>query len=344
MRSLFSKAKKVAGVARFACVSLICACCAAASHAEVAEVRIASGFGVQYLPLYVMKQHNLLEKHAKRAGLGEIKVAWLQFSGGAALNDAILAGAVDFVEGGVGPMAQLWDKTRGNMNIKSLASMGDVPMTLYTNSARIRRLQDFADGDKIAVPAVKASMQAVLLQMAVAKLYGDKSYDRLDRLTVTMPHADALAAMLSRSGTITAHFAAPPFADQALADPAVFKLTDSLEIIGGPMTLNTTYLREKFYADNPRTVRAYLEALKETMALINSDRKEAARVYIIEGKSKLAPETVEKILSAKGVEFTVVPHGTLKFVQFMHQVGLIRNRPESWKDLFFPEVHDLPGS
>lgn len=317
---------------------------ARALAAEVREVRIASGFGVQYLPLYVMKNQNLLEKHARQSGLGDIKVTYLQFSGGAALNDAILSGNVDLVEAGVGPLAQLWDKTKGNQNIKALAAMGDVPMTLVTNNPRVKSVQDIGDTDKIAVPAVKASMQAVMLQMAAARLYGEKNYDRLDRLTVTMPHADALTAMLSKSGAITLHFSAPPFADQALADASVRKVTDSMEITGGPGTLNLTYLREKFHADNPATCKAYLAALREAMDLINRDKRLAAQIYIEEGKSKLAVEAVEKILNAPGMNFTIVPHGTLKFVQFMQQVGLIKNRPASWQELFFPNIHDLPGS
>jgi NitT/TauT family transport system substrate-binding protein len=28
----------------------------------------------------------------------------------------------------------------------------------------------------------------------------------------------------------------------------------------------------------------------------------------------------------------------------MHAVGSIKIKPASWKDLFFPEVHGLPGS
>ena len=28
----------------------------------------------------------------------------------------------------------------------------------------------------------------------------------------------------------------------------------------------------------------------------------------------------------------------------IEKIGTLKNRPESWKDLFFPEVHDLPGS
>jgi NitT/TauT family transport system substrate-binding protein len=35
---------------------------------------------------------------------------------------------------------------------------------------------------------------------------------------------------------------------------------------------------------------------------------------------------------------------TLKVAEFMNKVGTIKPMAGSWKDLFFPEVHGLPGS
>jgi NitT/TauT family transport system substrate-binding protein len=34
----------------------------------------------------------------------------------------------------------------------------------------------------------------------------------------------------------------------------------------------------------------------------------------------------------------------MKYASFMAEVGSIKAKPESWKDLFFPEIHALPGS
>ena len=40
----------------------------------------------------------------------------------------------------------------------------------------------------------------------------------------------------------------------------------------------------------------------------------------------------------------MTPENTMKFAAFMASVGSIKEPPKSWKDLFFPEVHDLNGS
>jgi hypothetical protein len=66
------------------------------ASAETAEVRVSKGYGILYLPLIVMADQKLLEKHAAKAGLGNIKVTWESFDGGNVINDAMLAGAIEY--------------------------------------------------------------------------------------------------------------------------------------------------------------------------------------------------------------------------------------------------------
>ena len=44
------------------------------------------------------------------------------------------------------------------------------------------------------------------------------------------------------------------------------------------------------------------------------------------------------------IEYTLAPQRVLPFATFMHDVGTLKNKPASWKDLFFPEIHDMSGS
>ncbi len=61
-------------------------------------------------------------------------------------------------------------------------------------------------------------------------------------------------------------------------------------------------------------------------------------------RSKEAEADILAILNDPQVQFTMTPAETMKFADFMHSVGTLKNKPTSWKDLFFPEIHDLPGS
>jgi NitT/TauT family transport system substrate-binding protein len=44
------------------------------------------------------------------------------------------------------------------------------------------------------------------------------------------------------------------------------------------------------------------------------------------------------------VKFTTTPENVSKYADFMHQIGSIQQKPASWKDVFFPEIHSAPGS
>jgi NitT/TauT family transport system substrate-binding protein len=204
-------------------------------------------------------------------------------------------------------------------------------------------VKDFTSADRIALPAVKVSIQALLLQMAAAQTFGEGKQDTLDSLTVSITHPQAFAALLS--GTeITAHFAAAPFQNEELKNPRVRRVLSSYDVLGGQATLNSLYTTGRFRADNPKVFAAVLASLREAMVLINRDKAWAAKIYSAEEKSKFDPRFVRSIIGNPEVDFTVVPQGFMKFADFMFKIKRIKEMPSSWKDVFFPEVHAEAGS
>ena len=317
---------------------------ATAASAETSKVTIGSGFGIHYLPFYVMEKEQLLEKQAAAAGLS-LNVIYVRFSGGASLNDAILSRAVDIVGAGVGPFSILWDKTRENLKFRALSAMGDIPLVVLTNDPRIQSLSDIREGDRIALPAVKASMQATLLQFAAAKLYGDANFNKFDPFTVTLPHSEALTALISRSGIVNMHFSVAPYSTRELKDKNVRQIADTNSIIGGPMSLNLTFMTQKFHDENPVICRAFLAALSEAMELIKRDPARAAEIYLSSDKAAGADQaTVETVLKDLKSAFTVAPHGVGVFTSFLHRAGIVKHDPSKWNDLFFEEANALQGN
>jgi NitT/TauT family transport system substrate-binding protein len=219
-----------------------------------------------------------------------------------------------------------------------------MPLYLNTRNPNVKSIKDFTDKDKIALPAVKVSIQAVTLQMAAAKEFGEKSYGALDRLTVSMKHPDGMAALLSPASEITAHFTSPPFQYQELEHPGVHTVLNSFDVLGGPATFNVVWTTEKFRKENPKIYTAFLKAFREAVDEINKDKAAAAQNYITWAKYKGPKDLPLKVLNDPQLKFTLTPQNTIKYADFMYQVGSIKVKPQSWKDLFFPEVHDLPGS
>ncbi len=128
------------------------------SHAALAEtsaLRVAQQFGIAYLPIIVVKEQNLFEKHARELGLNATKIDWIRLSGASAMNDALISGSLDFASAGIAPMIVTWDKTRGSIDVVGIASLGSMPNVLTTNNPNVKTLADFTANDKIALPSVK---------------------------------------------------------------------------------------------------------------------------------------------------------------------------------------------
>lgn len=314
-----------------------------AAHAE-GKISIAQQFGIGYLVLHVVKDQQLIEKHAKAQGLEEIEVEWRTISGATAMNEALLAGAIDVVSAGVPPMLTVWDRTHGKQNVKAVASLGSLPNYLLSNRAEVKTLQDLSDKDRIAVPAAGVGFQSRTLQIETAKLYGNADFQRFDKISVSLPHPDATVALTKGGSEITAHFSSPPFQYQALENPDVHKLISSYDILGGQATFNVLYATEKFHDENPKTYKAFYDALVEASQIIKADKAAAAETYIKVENSKLPLAFVKKIIEDPENDFTVSPQRTFIYAEKLHELGVLKNKASSWKDYFFEEAYANPGS
>ena len=319
--------------------------CLTPAVAQAPEIRFARQFSMGYLQFNMMQQHKLLEKHAKEAGIPELKVTWATFNGPNAMNDALLSGSVDIVSGGVPGLLTLWARTKTTpLAVKGITAFSSQPILLNTRNPNVKSLTDFTDQDKIAVPAVKVSVQAMLLQMAAAKQWGNSNYAKLDNLTVSMTPPDATVALLSGSAGITSVFSVPPFQFQQLDDKAIHTVLNSYDVFGGPHTFTVAWTSSQFRDKNPQLYKALVKAFAEATDMLNKHVKEAAQYWADDVKSKLPVEKVAAIASGPQVKWTMTPQNTMKFAEFMHSVGTIKEKPADWKELFFPEIHDLSGS
>jgi NitT/TauT family transport system substrate-binding protein len=315
-----------------------------AARAEMSEIAVAQQYGIGYLTLMLMEEQKLIEKYAAANGIPDLKVSWAKFAGGNVMNDALLSNSLQFASGGVGPLVTLWSRTRGNLDVKAVGALNSMPLYLNTRNPAVRALKDFSDKDRIALPAVKVSIQAVTLQMAAEKAFGEGQQNKLDALTVTLSHPDAQAALLSGQSEITAHFGSPPFQYQQLRNPAIHTVLNSYEVLGGPSTFNLVWTTSKFRAENPRLYDAFVKALEDATRQINADRRAAAEAYLRMSKDKDSVADILAMLNDPAIVFTTTPQNVMKYVEFMLKTGTVKTRPDSWKDMFFPNAHGLPGS
>ena len=314
-------------------------------RAEVNEVTIAQQYGVSFLPLMWMEHNKLIEKHAKALGLGEIKTNWAKLAGPAAINDGLLSGAVQFSAVGAPSLITLWGKTKGNIGVMGVSAVTTYPLYLNVRNPNVKSVKDFTDKGKIAVPAVKVSTQAIMLQMAAEKAFGEGNQFKLDPFTVTLSHPDGMAALMSNTGGVDAHFTTSPFHEQELKIPGVRTLTTSYEILGGRAPALVVVATTKFREANPKTYHAFFAALKEAIDSINRDKRAAALRYLEWANDKKStPDEVYAAISNPDYAFTLTPEKVFKSAEFMGKIGSVKDVPKTWQEMFFPEVHSLPGN
>jgi NitT/TauT family transport system substrate-binding protein len=313
---------------------------------EVSSIVLVSQHGLPYLPMMVMETLKLVEKHADRLGIASLKPDYKTLGGTQSLIDALLSRQMDFGVTGVPGLATLWDKTSGTPNeIRALSAVQSMPFLLVTNRPTIKTLADFTDQDKIALPAVKVSSQAICLQMAAAKLWGDDQYAKLDAFTISRSHPDAAASVMSKATEINSHYAVAPYYYYELATAGVHSVLKSYDTLGGPGTNGVMLMTKKFRDANPKVTQAVYAALSEAEEFINKNSGQAAQIYIkTTSEKRSSQEEMVKFISDPDNIWTTMPQQTMTFTGFMHKVGTMKRQPASWKDLYMPECHELAGS
>ncbi len=306
-------------------------------------LRVARIQGVNFLPTHVMQRRKLVEKHAARLGIPDARAEWFDFPGGGNATDAMLAGNIDVVNAGPGNMLLLWDRTRGG--VKGIVSNSALPAVLVAREDRLRAITDYGPQDRIAVPTVLVSTQAILLQIAAERAYGPAEYRRLDANTVQMGHPDAYIALRNPLHEVRSHFGSPPFVGREMRDvPGAHVVTTSSDILGSPLCTAVMFGTEKYAAREPGMVQALIDASVEAVASVRDDPAAAARDYLALSHDRMTEAELTELLRQPDMVFEAKPLGTLRFAEFLHRIGTLRTKPQRWSDYFVPQAAGLEGS
>jgi len=300
--------------------------------------------GLLYLPVDEMVSGGILQQEATKLGLGRVNATVKTLSGPAPVIDALLSGSADYGTAALPSLLTLWDKTHGTPNeIKAVGTVSNGAMVLYTINPNVKTIADFTEQDRIAVPSIGISFNAMMLEMAAEKIWNDPH--RLDHLTVGLGHSDAVAALSAGYGraTITAHIAVQPFTSRGLKLPGAHVIADSREVFGGPLTQITLLATKQTKEKNPTLFKAVANALDESIRVANADKRAAA---ILWKGAQNASENVDELvalLDDPGFEFTSEPHRIAYFAAFLNRIGSMKAKVTDWKELFWETAHNRNG-
>lgn len=314
-----------------------------AAQAQVKEVTIASQYGLAYLPIMIMKDQQLFEGELANKGLNDVKANYVTFPTGAAMNDAVISGSAHFAVSGIPAFSTIWDKTLGTKNaVRAAAAVMSEPLVLTTRDPNIKSIDDYKEGNKIALGGVKVAIQAVTLQMAVAAKYGIKNFDKLDSLTTTLSQGDGMVAIMS--GTeIDSHFTSAPFHLIELERPEIREVLNSYDVVGKHHTSVLLWSGVAFHDENPQVFDAFMSAFYAAQALISENPDKAAEIYLRVSNEKVDKEFIAGILKNSDFVYSEKPVLMQKYLDFLYQVKSLKHDAK-WSDLFFDKEAQRGGS
>ena len=85
--------------------------------------------------------------------------------------------------------------------------------------------------------------------------------------------------------------------------------------------------------------------IAELIALIKANPGQAAEIYVgMQKDHDISLEDLSDMIGDPDLAYTTAPAGVMRLAEFMQRIGRLKRLPQSWKDVFFPEAHDLSGN
>ncbi len=279
---------------------------------------IATQNGLGYAPMVVVKQKRWLEE-----AVPGLQIEWKVISSSVAIRESMLAGEVQIGCGSVAPF--LIGRDRG-FRTRLVSVLNTVDLWLLTNDPRIQSVKDLRPTDKVAVVAPDTN-QAFVLRRAAQQAFGDPK--ALDQTMLSMPHPDALQALLANQ--IAGYMGSPPFQEAAAARGAR-RLSSSRDLFG-PLTFNVCFAREQLAQQNGPSLRALQAAVGRAIELLKAQPAEAAALL---ARDAGQPEAeLARQLAEPETQFTTEPAGVEALGAFMHETGFLRTPAGKLDDLLF---------
>jgi NitT/TauT family transport system substrate-binding protein len=333
---------------RGAAIAALIVCLSAMLAPAYAEeqVKIGTGYGLAFLPIYVCQELKLIEKHAKAAHL-DVRASFQPFLRVEELQDAIATGAIDMGPFGMAPLLAAWAKDKGApQQIFAISGLTTLPMTLLSNQANQQSLADLTPADHIAVPTPTAP-QMYLLELQSEKIFG--RYDRLQKQVVVLSHADAIAALVDHSnpapGQVTAYFASPPFTQLALRDSSIHPILNSTDVMGGKLSFLIMGASKATIDAKPLLPDLIERAIDEAARFIHDDPRRAAQIYLThEPSGTFSGAAMEAVVRSIKDEFGSAVYGVQTVADFMARHGELRTPPRSWKEIVAPALLNSPST
>ena len=230
----------------------------------VRKLNFAYQVGFHYGANIILDYLDLIENKSH----GRLQANFFKISGGSTINEAIVAGSIDFAQMGTAPAIVGVDQGIGT---RILASIGSKEHELWTWRPDVQSIADFEEGDVVCVVKVNS-----IEHVGLIKAYKDlgRTKDNADAISGFFSHSDAFQMM--EEGTVDADFTGVPYTLlYAEKTERYHKIANDTSIWGLPLAGGVLIGRASLEAE---TIDMVLESFIEAIEWIENNPEEASRI------------------------------------------------------------------
>ncbi len=294
-----------------------------ASSQPAQKVMIARQNGLAYIPMMIMEKQGLVNKYYENA-----EVTFTTLNSGAAINDGLISGDIQFGGSGLGPAITAVMK---GIPARIAGGVSRQPHKLMTSQEDIKTLADIGDR-KIALVNI-GSIQHVILAMGAKAALGDAH--ALDNNIVAMGHPDGMSALLS--GSVECHLTTAPYLNQELENPDLHEVEGISDAWPEDNSFIVLLGSTKLHDENPELFQAVLSALDEAIKYIEENPAETAEMVCEE--FNLEADVLQGYIENESCKYGSECKGVFEFATFMAENDFLDGEaPGSFADLTFEGV------
>ena len=321
------KIGRVLAIVLVVCLVLVgCSSGKGKGNGETAKLSIAYQYGFAYIPLQIMQEQKLIEKHYGQP----VAIDWQVIASGSAINEGIIAGSIDVAGMGIPPLVT---GVANGVPYKMYSGLSVQPMGMHTFRSDLNSLADFAQDDKIALVSY-GSIQHISLALACEAELGDPH--ALDDNILNMSNPDGMQALISE--TVAAHVTLAPYLNMEEDMEQMHEIEAVRKSFPAGYQVVVAVATEKLHDENPALYDAVVKATAEAIDYVNENLPEVAEMmYEQEGVDL---ETMQRYLNAEGLLYSTSTTGVLELSEFMGRTGMVENAPATLEEIAFENLLD----
>ncbi|MGI6614342.1 MAG: ABC transporter substrate-binding protein [Fastidiosipila sp.] len=274
----------------------------------------------------IIRHEGLFEKYLP----SDVTVEWVNIQTGPEIRDAMLTGTIDIASPA---LITTITSLENGIPFRLISFSSSTPTKLYARDEFIKSIHDLDPSMRISLTNLSTNLHISFLAYC-QEVLGDSN--ALADALVSMPNAEALAALTSGSGIDASIFTFSTNM-KAESEESLHMIADMTDVTREYGIGSAYIVTESFYKENPDIISAFIKAQNEAVSLILSRPDYAANILIEEGLDTDS-DTLVKVIAEMPPSPRLTPDMFNRQAMLLFNAGILSKEPRKLEDYDFFEA------